>query len=352
MPFISIVVPAYNPGEHFGDCLRSIAGQTFDDYELVVVDDGSAAPVDASYVTGFFGPKAEVSVVRTGNCGPYAARRRGIVEARGAYIMSVDSDDELIGEGALEKIAAALRATVADMLLINASCRRDGAEPLLDYSGLMPEGAPSGVVGFEPAAFRGLFASDYIFNSAWAKVIRHDCVGGAPAPWPRIVMADDRMLGMDYLPSIRSSALLNEALYFYRPAEASITHSGYRPEYYLQVCETESRVLSWLDKVGFDERSWAGNFLNVTCGALLALSYNKGIGGRELEVAFDEVRSQAVYARAVGAGGEGRLGPYERAQLSLLAARRYKALHAMMAARGAAAGARRAFANVMPKGVC
>ena len=46
MPYISIIVPAYNPGEHFGNCLRSIAAQTFRDYEVIVIDDGSSTPVD------------------------------------------------------------------------------------------------------------------------------------------------------------------------------------------------------------------------------------------------------------------------------------------------------------------
>lgn len=333
MPLISIIVPAYNPGEHFGDCLRSIAIQSFCDYEVIVVDDGSLDAVDPAYVAecGLSGNSAKI--VRTENNGPYAARRRGVAEAHGAYLMNVDADDGLIGPDALAKIAAALDLTHADMLLVNASCRENGSAPLVDYSGLGPEVRPGETVLFDPAAFRNLFAKDYIYNSAWTKIVRRDCVDGLPEPCPRIVMADDRMLDMDFLPGVRSSAVLDEPLYYYRPSEASITRSGYKPDYYLQVCAVEERVLGWLDTVGFDEEAWAENFLRVTCNALLGLAYNRDISFSELEDAFEMVREQGPYCRAASVGTVNRLGNYERTQLTLLKKRRFKVLRAMMLAR-------------------
>lgn len=333
MPLISIIVPAYNPGEHFGDCLRSIAAQSFRDYEVIVVDDGSIDAIDPAFVAGCGLSGNSAKIVRTENHGPYAARRRGVTEAHGAYLMNVDADDGLIGPDALAKIAAALDLTHADMLLVNASCRENGSAPLVDYSGLGPEVRPGETVLFDPAAFRNLFAKDYIYNSAWTKIVRRDCVDGLPEPCPRIVMADDRMLDMDFLPGVRSSAVLDEALYYYRPSEASITRSGYKPDYYLQVCAVEERVLNWLDAVGFDEEAWAENFLRVTCNALLGLAYNRDISFAELEDAFEMVCEQGPYCRAVSVGASNRLGNYERAQLMLLKKRRFKALRAMMLAR-------------------
>lgn len=340
MPLISIIVPAYNPGEHFNDCLRSIATQSFLDYEVIIIDDGSSAPVDSALVAkcGLF--ENSTRVVRTENHGPYAARRKGIAEASGTYFMSIDADDELIGTSALAKIASALGVTRVDMLLINASSRKDGSTPLVDYSELSPKAQALEAAPFDPAAFKDLFARDYIFNSTWTKVVRRDRINGLPEPFPRILMADDRMLDIDFLPSVRTAAILDEPLYYYRPAATSITHSGYRPDYYLQVCEVESRVLGWLDAVGFDEEAWATNFLRVTCNALLGLAYNEKYSGRDLETFFDEVCAQEVYARADSKHALARLGSYERAQLSLLDKKRYKALRYLMFARGIASRAR------------
>ena len=352
MPLISIIVPAYNPGEHFGDCLRSIAVQSFRDYEVIVVDDGSIDAIDSAFVAGCGLSGNSAKIVRTENHGPYAARRRGVTEAHGAYLMNVDADDGLIGTEALAKIAVALNLTRADMLLLNASCRKDGSLPLVDYSGLGPGVRPGETTLFDPAAFRSLFARDYIYNSTWTKVVRRDCVDGLPEPCPRIIMADDRMLDMDFLPGVQSSAVLDEPLYYYRPSEASITRSGYKPDYYLQVCAVEERVLSWLDAVGFDEEAWAENFLRMTCNALLGLAYNRDISFVELEDAFEMVCEQGPYCRAVSVGAANRLGNYERTQLMLLKKRRFKVLRAMMLARRLGSRVRSALGDGKLSGGC
>ena len=349
MPLISIVIPAYNPGPHFAECLASISGQTFRDFEIIVIDDGSAVPVDASVVIDHGIPEDAVRIIRTDNGGPYAARRWGIAEARSAYLMSMDADDELMGADALEKVATALKATSPDMLLINASSRKDGSVPLVDYSALRVGGLSHGPVSAKPEAFRALFASDYIYNSACMKVVRREVVRGVEPPYPRIVMADDRMLDMDFLPSVRSLALLDEPLYYYRPLETSITHAGYKPDYYLQVSQAESRVLAWLDETGFDEAAWAENFLRVTCNALLGLAYNRSITTADLNAAFRAVLAQGPYRRALATGALSRLGGYGRAQLSLLEARRFKPLRVMMLVRGFSSRARGAVRRSMAR---
>lgn len=346
MPLISIIVPTYNPGEQFVDCIRSIAAQTFHDYELIIVDDGSSIAVDPTILVkcGICGNSSQV--IRTDNGGPYAARRTGIEMARGTYVMNIDSDDELIGADALSKIASALDSTRADMLLINASSLRDGSAPLVDYSALGVASFTREAAQVDPEAFIALFASDYIYNSTCTKVVRRECIDGISAPYPRFVMAEDRMFDMDFLPNIRSSALLDETLYYYRPSETSITHSGYRAEFYLQVCGVESRVLEWLDSVGFEEGAWAENFLRMTCNALLALSYNDAISNCALEEAFDLIAAQDVYIRADKPHYLRRLGLYARGTLLLLGKKKYKTLRALLHLRGLLAAARSAARNV------
>ena len=334
MPLISIVIPAYNPGPHFDECLESIASQTFRDFEVVVIDDGSMTPIEDSVANGRSIPKDLIKIVRTANNGPYAARCRGIAEAKGTYVMNMDADDEFIGVDALAQVAVTLETKTPDLLLINASAQKNGAVPLADYSVLKPDGLSHGPVSVDPEAFKALFANDYIYNSVWTKVVRREIVGGLQPPYPRIIMAEDRMLDMDFLPGAQSLALLDEPLYYYRPSETSITHAGYRPEYYLQVCEVESRVLAWLDDTGFDERAWAANFLRVTCNALLGLAYNRALDAAELNDVFEEVRVQGPYRRAFAADVLSLLSRYERAQLSLLESRRFKPLFLMMRARG------------------
>lgn len=81
MPCISICIPAYNAWEAISICLESIAVQAFDDYEVVIVDDGSDIPLELD------GDRLErlgarrVRVTRQENGGTYAARRKAIGEA-------------------------------------------------------------------------------------------------------------------------------------------------------------------------------------------------------------------------------------------------------------------------------
>jgi len=89
MPEVTVVIPAYNAERFIADTLRSVQSQTFRDFEVVVVDDGStdrtAAIVDA------FGPP--VQRVHQRNGGVSRARNAGIGSARGRFIAFLDADD-------------------------------------------------------------------------------------------------------------------------------------------------------------------------------------------------------------------------------------------------------------------
>jgi GT2 family glycosyltransferase len=93
-PRVSIVVPVLDAGATLPATLASIEAQTFRDFEVVVVDDGSTdartiALVDAA------GRRPGVTVHRTPNRGPALARNLGIEHARGTYVLPLDADDTL-----------------------------------------------------------------------------------------------------------------------------------------------------------------------------------------------------------------------------------------------------------------
>lgn len=94
MPDLSIIVPVYNVEPYLKDTLTSILKQTFDDFELLLIDDGS---IDASgQICDQFALKDNrVHVVHQTNAGMSAARNRGLTMATGKYLGFVDSDDLL-----------------------------------------------------------------------------------------------------------------------------------------------------------------------------------------------------------------------------------------------------------------
>jgi glycosyltransferase involved in cell wall biosynthesis len=88
-PEVSVVIPAYNSAQYLGEAVQSIFDQTFDNYEIIVVDDGSTDNT-RELVESYGG---RIRYVRQENGGASKARNRGIAEARGTYIAFLDADD-------------------------------------------------------------------------------------------------------------------------------------------------------------------------------------------------------------------------------------------------------------------
>jgi len=100
MPKISVVIPCYNQGVFLTDAIKSVLGQTYSDFEIVVVDDGSTDSETLTILDRIDNPL--IKVLRTANGGLATARNRGIAATTGAIILPLDADD-LIASTYLEK---------------------------------------------------------------------------------------------------------------------------------------------------------------------------------------------------------------------------------------------------------
>lgn len=91
-PFLSIVIPAYNSSQYIVDALKSAFAQTVNDYEIIVVNDGSPDTADLEKALAPY--RDTITYIKRENGGPGAARNTGIVAAKGKYIAFLDSDDQ------------------------------------------------------------------------------------------------------------------------------------------------------------------------------------------------------------------------------------------------------------------
>ena len=97
-PKVSVVIPTYNMARFLPEAIESVLGQPFQDFEVIVVDDGSTDNTQA--VVARFGSR--IRYVRQQNAGPSAASNHGDEVAEGEYLLNLDADD-VVMEGALEK---------------------------------------------------------------------------------------------------------------------------------------------------------------------------------------------------------------------------------------------------------
>jgi len=93
-PFVSVIVPCYNHGQFIDEAVQSILEQTWQNFEIIVVNDGSTEEETLNILKDFTRPKTRVLHLPK-NMGLPAARNAGIAEARGKYICCLDSDDKL-----------------------------------------------------------------------------------------------------------------------------------------------------------------------------------------------------------------------------------------------------------------
>lgn len=103
-PLVSVVIPTYNRIHYLREALDSIAAQTFRDYEVIVVDDGSTE----SIASGINGHPTNPQILRQARQGPATARNLGVAAARGEIIAFLDSDDLWLPEK-LDRFIEALR---------------------------------------------------------------------------------------------------------------------------------------------------------------------------------------------------------------------------------------------------
>ena len=122
---LSVIVPVYNVRkEYLSACFESILDQTFEDFELIIIDDGSE-PGMAEYIDEYDFRQAEVRIIHQDNTGVAGARNRGLEECSGKYVTFVDSDDT-VSKDCFEKITAYAEENSLDVLMFGLYMDRDG----------------------------------------------------------------------------------------------------------------------------------------------------------------------------------------------------------------------------------
>lgn len=220
MPKISVIVPVYKAEHFLADCIDSILSQSFTDYEVILVDDGS--PDDSGRICDEYAGKHDsISVIHQENQGQAAARNHAMTRAKGTWICFVDSDD-LIHPQMLQLLYEAVEESGAAISMCG----------MLEAVAL-----PEDFCRDREAAFRTLTmdeetlvtlhdAQEYPGWVACAKLIRRDLIEAYPFREGRVY--EDNEAVCRWICRGGTLAETKETLYFYRGNPESTTKAAFR----------------------------------------------------------------------------------------------------------------------------
>ncbi len=264
---VSIILPVYNGEKTIDKCVRSVFGQTYRDWELVIVNDGSQDRTDA-ICDSLAEQDQRVHVLHKDNGGVVRARAFGLERAAGEYVAFVDSDDTLETD-TLEKMVDAARMHSAD--IVSCGYRETHEDKTaIDFRpkkcGIMNEGE------FFPLLFEG-GTMGFLCN----KLYRRDLLTGVTAP-DGMTVCEDLYVNCVLLRQPCKVVVLPDCLYNYYMNPESVTHTiGKKMDHegrwkYLEsykqilavvsdIPEYKNRVMDaipWILKLGMEELIAAG----------------------------------------------------------------------------------------------
>ena len=207
MTKLSIVIPVYNTEKYLKKCLDSIFSQTFKDFEVICVDDGST---DNSLEVLKQFPL--VRIIKKQNKGSGAARNIALACTKGEYVLFVDSDDWLV-DCAFEKLIRSVETFNTDILIFGAFTYSNGKLRSGSY------GVKKIPKKYLHKVFNKSDFKDEIFkfpSTAWTKLYKRNFLINNNINFQNIRVGQDQIFFVKSMLQANAIAVLNKNLYCYR----------------------------------------------------------------------------------------------------------------------------------------
>ena len=244
---ISVIIPLYNAENFIGTCLASLLAQTFQDFEVIVVDDCSTDN-SLAIVENFaekFGDRLIISRTKTNSGGGgYIPRNIGLGLSRGKYIYFLDADDFIV-ETALEILYGAAKNFDSDVIY-SSSCYSfadmDNFSLIMDAAGRRArkngiEDKPTIARDDSNENLKRLLISDGFFHMPWTKFVEKRLLIENEIEFPQIISGGDFIWTIQVLYFAKKLLRLPIPLYFYREnAINSVTRKKRAPKEQISTC--------------------------------------------------------------------------------------------------------------------
>lgn len=256
---VSVIIPVYNAEKYIANCLKSVMNQTYENIEIICVDDGSKDR-SGSIIKSLAENCSKIKYVYQQNAGVSAARNNGLSAAEGDFIVFLDSDD-YIHPQTIELFLDCEEKAGADIVC----CKYKSTQKTDERTDFIEK------YDFTYPDYEYLFnSSDRIGRCVWGKLIKSDVAKKCEFPL-NLKLGEDLYYMVKVLESNLKISLINEELWFYYSNPDSLTH--------IVSIESEIQMLRHFD-------SLCADIQNSDCGFL------KGFVLETIYKSFFRIRSR------------------------------------------------------------
>lgn len=200
---ISIIIPVFNKAEYIEACMLSLLRQDFDDFEIVAVDDGSTDR-SGEICDRMAQTDRRIRVFHQSNGGVTAARRFGVEQSHGRYIMFVDSDDELLPH-ALQTMYKTIEETGADEVIGTFKTQTGAVSPIA-YQGFIRDVTP---------LIKSIATNKNRFPVLWAIIFKKEILERCLHTPREIIEGEDLLMQMKILMKSPQVFFIKDCVYTY-----------------------------------------------------------------------------------------------------------------------------------------
>ena len=222
----------YNVERYLGKCIESILGQTYRDFELILVDDGSTDS-SGKICDSYQGKDARIHVIHKDNAGVSVARNMGIEQARGEYICFIDSDDWIESNYLSE-----IKNEIADFDILFFGCflrYEDGMTGSICPPAVECRTDIGNVISY-------LFQNDMqinYFGYPWNSIYRREIIDRFGIRFlETLSYCEDEVFNLAYCNHACSLKIITPLLYNYRMKEQGLTHMKKTPEVWYMLVDS------------------------------------------------------------------------------------------------------------------
>ena len=257
-PLISVIVPVYKAEKYLPACLDSLLGQTYQNFELLLVDDGSPDKC-WEILQQYAARDARVRIFRKENGGVSSARNFGLRQAKGEYIGFVDSDD-FVAPQYLEWMHRALQQTNTEL----AVCGYRKVPKEADPAGIAPAAEKPEIKTFLLAEYSFDYtqceaANQYVWRILYKRSLCKELYFDE-----QLFIGEDTFFFVQVLLQAKGLALVKAPLYFYRIWPESACQRPFTQKHYTAV-ETWSRIYEMAQDTNLLMRNSVEQMLVLAC---------------------------------------------------------------------------------------